>query len=109
MLRIGELSRRLGVSAYVLRAWERRYGVLRPARAQGGYRLYSERDEQRIRVMQAHLARGLSPAEAARESLREAPAPPPDSPSPPSDAGEALDRALETYDVFLVLVFLVLL
>jgi len=98
MLRIGELSRRLGVSAHVLRAWERRYGVLRPARSQGGYRLYSERDEQRIRVMQAHLARGLSPAEAARESLREAPAPPPDSPSPPSDAGEALDRALETFD-----------
>src|SRR5690349_3058408 len=31
-LRIGELSRRAGVSPELLRAWERRYGLLRPAR-----------------------------------------------------------------------------
>ena len=30
LLRIGELSRRLGVSDHVLRAWEIRYGVLKP-------------------------------------------------------------------------------
>jgi DNA-binding transcriptional MerR regulator len=72
-VRIGELSRRLGVSDHVLRAWERRYGVLRPARSPGGYRLYSQTDEIRLRRMQAHLARGMSAAEAARAALSEAP------------------------------------
>jgi DNA-binding transcriptional MerR regulator len=100
MVRIGELSRRLGVSAHVLRAWERRYGVLTPARSEGGYRLYSEADERRVRAMQRHLARGLSAAEAARAALREAPEPPqrPAVPSGLSAAGEALGAALEGFD-----------
>jgi MerR family transcriptional regulator, light-induced transcriptional regulator len=71
VLRIGELSRRLGVSDHVLRAWESRYGLLQPVRSAGGFRLYSEADESRIRRMQAHLARGLSAAEAARAVLGE--------------------------------------
>jgi MerR family transcriptional regulator, light-induced transcriptional regulator len=74
-VRIGELSRRLGVSDHVLRAWERRYGVLQPMRSPGGYRLYSLTDEIRIRRMQAHLACGISAAEAARAALSEAPGP----------------------------------
>ena len=37
-VRIGELSRRVGVSVEALRAWERRYGVLRPSRSPSGYR-----------------------------------------------------------------------
>jgi MerR family transcriptional regulator, light-induced transcriptional regulator len=65
-LRIGELSRRVGVSPELLRAWERRYGLLHPARTQGGLRLYSAEDERRVRAMQAHLDGGLSAAEAAR-------------------------------------------
>jgi len=70
-LRIGELSRRLGVSDHVLRAWERRYGLLRPVRSAGGFRLYAEADLQRVRRMQEHLARGLSAAEAARAAIEE--------------------------------------
>jgi DNA-binding transcriptional MerR regulator len=69
LLRIGELSRRLGVSDHVLRAWESRYGLLQPVRSAGGFRLYSEADEARVRRMQAHLAGGLSAAEAARAAL----------------------------------------
>ena len=69
LLRIGELSRRLGVSDHVLRAWENRYGLLQPVRSPGGFRLYSEADEWRIRRMQAYLADGLSAAEAARAAL----------------------------------------
>ena len=65
-LRIGELARRTGVSPELLRAWERRYGLLRPARTQGGYRLYTAADEARIRRMRAYLARGVAAAEAAR-------------------------------------------
>src|SRR4051812_40180186 len=71
-LRIGELSRRVGVSDHVLRAWETRYGLLHPSRSAGGYRLYSEADADRIRRMQAHLADGLSAAEAAQAVLAEA-------------------------------------
>jgi MerR family transcriptional regulator, light-induced transcriptional regulator len=71
VLRIGELSRRLGVSDHVLRAWESRYGLLQPTRSSGGFRLYSETDVARVRRMQAHLAQGLSAAEAARVALAE--------------------------------------
>src|SRR5271165_5844339 len=71
VLRIGELSRRAGVSDHVLRAWESRYGLLQPVRSAGGFRLYSEADALRVGRMQAHLARGLSAAEAARAVLGE--------------------------------------
>ncbi len=65
LVRIGELSNRVGVSPELLRAWERRYGLLQPLRSQGGFRLYSPHDETRVRRMQKELARGLSAAEAA--------------------------------------------
>ena len=65
MMRIGQLSRRVGVSEHVLRAWESRYGLLHPARSTGGYRLYSEDDEARVLRMQAYLADGLAAAQAA--------------------------------------------
>lgn len=65
VLRIGELSKRSGVSVELLRAWERRYGLLKPARSPGGLRLYSPQDLQRVRVMREHLAAGLAAAEAA--------------------------------------------
>lgn len=71
MLRIGELSRRVGVSPEVLRAWERRYGVLRPTRSEGGFRLYSSADEERVRRMLALQQQGLSPAVAARTAATE--------------------------------------
>ena len=66
LLRIGELSRRTGVTPDLLRAWERRYGLLAPQRTSGGFRLYPLTDVGRIEAMQSYLARGLSAAEAAR-------------------------------------------
>jgi len=71
VLRIGELSRRVGVSDHVLRAWEIRYGLLTPARSSGGFRLYSDSDERRVRRMRFHIAQGLSAAEAARLAIAE--------------------------------------
>lgn len=64
-LRIGELSRRSGVSPELLRAWERRYGLLQPQRSAGGLRLYSPADLQRVRAMQRHMTDGLAAREAA--------------------------------------------
>ena len=54
-----------GVSPELLRAWERRYGLLQPTRSAGGLRLYSLDDLERVRGMQQHLAEGLAAAEAA--------------------------------------------
>jgi MerR family transcriptional regulator, light-induced transcriptional regulator len=65
-MRIGELSRRTGVSPELLRAWEQRYGLLRPSRSPGGFRLYSSDDEARVRRTTALIGQGLSAAEAAR-------------------------------------------
>jgi MerR family transcriptional regulator, light-induced transcriptional regulator len=74
-LRIGQLSRRVGVTPDVLRAWERRYGVLRPQRSRSGQRLYTSADETRVREMLGHIERGYSPAVAARLAASEWPAP----------------------------------
>jgi MerR family transcriptional regulator, light-induced transcriptional regulator len=119
-VRIGELSRRSGVSPELLRAWEQRYGLLRPERSEGGFRLYSPRDEQRVAAMRSHLERGLSAAEAARLALDDAAATeaPAAIPAPVRGAGElrealdaldesaaqaALDRLLSGFSVELVL------
>jgi MerR family transcriptional regulator, light-induced transcriptional regulator len=78
-LRIGELSRRTGVSPELLRAWEQRYRLLQPSRSDGGFRLYSDRDEHRVRRMTGLIEQGRSAAEAAKEVLSGAePAPVPE-------------------------------
>ena len=63
---------RAGVSPELLRAWEHRYGLLRPARSAGGLRLYSPTDVERVALMQQHLAQGMAAAEAAALALRDA-------------------------------------
>ena len=68
-LRIGEFARRVGVSPELLRAWERRYGLLQPVRSEGGFRLYTADDAQRVEQMKRALDEGLSAAEAARRAL----------------------------------------
>ena len=57
------------MSVELLRAWESRYGLVEPQRTAGGFRLYSERDETRVRRMRALLRQGLSAAQAARDVL----------------------------------------
>jgi MerR family transcriptional regulator, light-induced transcriptional regulator len=65
-LRIGELAERTHVTPDVLRAWERRYGLLHPDRSEGGYRLYTSGDEQRVQSMIERLRAGIPAGEAAR-------------------------------------------
>src|SRR3954466_9960728 len=99
LIRIGELSRRLGVSADRLRAWERRYALLQPIRTAGGFRLYSRADELRVRAMQRHLAEGLSAAEAARAALAGEASPPPSAGGPGAAARRAeLTAELTRFD-----------
>jgi DNA-binding transcriptional MerR regulator len=92
--RIGELSRRSGVSPELLRAWERRYGLLAPTRSAGGLRLYSHTDLARVQAMQQHLADGLAAAEAAARVIR---ATTDDEIAPPAARAE-LAAALAIFD-----------
>ena len=80
----------------MLRAWERRYGVLRPERTSGGFRLYSPADERRVRRMQEALASGLSTAEAARTALEAVP----DASGEAVDLPQAAARLSEALDGF---------
>ena len=99
LLRIGELSRRSGVSPELLRAWERRYGLLRPTRSPGGLRLYTADDLDRVREMQEHLARGLAASEAAALAARSAEEQVmQSSPRLPSTACDELAAALGAFD-----------
>ena len=68
-LRIGEFARRVGVSPELLRAWERRYELLQPIRTDGGFRLYTDEDAERVERMRRALDDGLSAAEAAGRAL----------------------------------------
>src|ERR1041385_2374460 len=97
VLRIGELSRRSGVSPELLRAWERRYGLLRPTRSSGGLRLYSSADLARVTAMQQHLAEGLAAAEAAALATNEGDARVSNA-FAPSESRRELDTALTTFD-----------
>lgn len=58
-LSIGELSARTGVKPVTLRAWERRYGLLRPARTEGGHRLYACADVRRVTRVLSLLDAGV--------------------------------------------------
>jgi MerR family transcriptional regulator, light-induced transcriptional regulator len=84
-LRIGEFARRTGVNPELLRAWERRYGLLQPIRTEGGFRLYTAEDAERVEQMKRALAEGLSAAEAARRALA----------APARTSEPALDHARE--------------
>lgn len=91
LVRIGELSRRTGVTPELLRMWERRYGILTPQRTEGGFRLYSQADEERVARMQRGIAEGLPASLAAR---RAAAAPDGAAPGAPAVAPPVLVREL---------------
>jgi DNA-binding transcriptional MerR regulator/methylmalonyl-CoA mutase cobalamin-binding subunit len=99
-VRIGELSRRVGVSPDVLRAWERRYGLLDPLRSDSGQRLYTPADESRVRRMRELMAEGFSAQVAARSAGALSPpaAPPPADTAALEAVVAALDDALMALD-----------
>lgn len=95
--RIKEFAGRTGVPEATLRAWERRYALLEPTRSDGGYRLYTPDDERRVVAMQAHRARGVATAEAARLARDERPAAS-DAPQDPGTLVAGLLAAVAAYD-----------
>ncbi|MGD8869099.1 MAG: MerR family transcriptional regulator [Gemmatimonadales bacterium] len=61
--------RRTGLTADVLRAWERRYSVVEPGRSEGGRRLYSDDDIERLRLLRRATRGGRRISNVAPLSL----------------------------------------
>lgn len=55
-----------GVAAATIRAWEKRYSVLVPHRAENGHRMYSETDIEKLSVLQLLTAAGHPIGKIAR-------------------------------------------
>ncbi|HYL40966.1 MAG TPA: MerR family transcriptional regulator, partial [Candidatus Binatus sp.] len=70
MYTIKAAAARSGVPVATLRAWERRYRVIRPARTASGYRLYDEDSIARIAAMRRRVESGWQPSVAAAEIVR---------------------------------------
>jgi DNA-binding transcriptional MerR regulator/methylmalonyl-CoA mutase cobalamin-binding subunit len=66
MYTIKEASARSGVGVPLIRAWERRYGVVKPDRATSGYRMYDEGSIRILRAMRSLVDSGWTASEAAR-------------------------------------------
>ena len=66
--RIGTVTRLTGLSADVVRVWERRYGAIRPARSAAGTRLYSDADVTRLRRLRQAVEKGHNISQAAKLS-----------------------------------------
>lgn len=56
---IGEFAKLCGINATTLRAWQRRYGLLKPERSEGGHRLYSDDDIQQALNILDWLKKGV--------------------------------------------------
>jgi DNA-binding transcriptional MerR regulator len=67
-LPIRAVTRLTGVNAITLRAWERRYGVIRPLRTAKGHRLYTHEHVELIRRVLTLVERGV-PISRVREAL----------------------------------------
>lgn len=68
---IGVVAKRTGITLHVLRAWERRYGVVEPGRTPGGQRLYSDADITRLRLLRQVTDAGRNISQVARLPVAE--------------------------------------
>lgn len=66
---IRTVSEITGVNAVTLRAWERRYGLIKPSRTPKGHRLYSRRDIKLVEEILGRLSQGMTISQVARDIL----------------------------------------
>ncbi len=57
---ISAVSEQTGVNPVTLRAWERRYGLIQPARSESGRRLYTQQDVALIKEVLELLGQGVA-------------------------------------------------
>ncbi len=65
---IGTVSRLTGISQHTLRVWERRYKAVESGRSEGGQRLYSNEDVERLTLLKALVDRGDRIGQIASEN-----------------------------------------
>ena len=65
------MSRRTGISQLVLRAWERRYEAVMPARTATGRRRYTDRDLEKLALLQTLTAHGHRIGDIAARDVAE--------------------------------------
>lgn len=65
------VAERTGLSADVLRAWQKRYGAVRPGRSDAGQRLYSDADIERLRLIAEAVRGGRGVAQVAQLTSEE--------------------------------------
>ena len=63
------VAQRTGLTPHLLRAWERRYHVVAPTRSEGGHRLYSDLDIERLRRLRRLTDRGHTIGQIAQLPL----------------------------------------
>jgi len=66
---IGYVSRVTGLSAHVIRVWQRRYGLVDPQRSATNRRLYSQRDIELLSLAKKAVDTGLSISSAAHRGI----------------------------------------
>ena len=64
------VSRRTGLSSDVIRAWERRYKAVKPARGVNGRRLYSDNDVKKLMLLQRITSGGRRISDVAKLNLK---------------------------------------
>lgn len=69
--RIGAVSRLTGIPSDTLRVWERRYGVVEPHRTEGGSRLYSQDDIDRLSLIKRLVDSGHAIGTVANLNLQQ--------------------------------------
>ena len=93
--KIGEVCEIAGLTAHVLRYWEKEFPQLAPKKTASGHRLYREKDIQTVLFIKQLLYERKFTIRGAREHLggaaREAQA----APAPAGSPGEALGRVHE--------------
>lgn len=101
------VAQRTGLTTATLRAWERRYAVVHPHRSEGGQRLYSDQDVERLLRLRLlseagrpiGLVSGLADNEAEallqEDRERRAPAAPRPEAAPTLPGGRAAGRMVE--------------
>jgi DNA-binding transcriptional MerR regulator len=85
---IGVVSRMTGIPVATLRVWERRYGFPTSERTDGGHRIYSEHEVQRLRWVKERIDEGMQTGQAVR-ALEHLEAKPPQAPPAVSSAPSA--------------------
>ncbi|MGK7312374.1 MAG: MerR family transcriptional regulator [Candidatus Longimicrobiales bacterium M2_2A_002] len=68
---MGVVVERTGLTSHAIRAWERRYGVVEPARTEGGQRLYTDAQVLRLRLLKRATEGGRSISNVAELTTEE--------------------------------------